>query len=630
MGIDTSLLKEYWGFEALRPHQEQVIQAALNGSDTVALLPTGGGKSLCFQYTALQLPGLCLVISPLIALMQDQVERLQQQGVRALGLFGSMGQQDILRVMDNLRQGGYKIAYLSPERLQNPLIQEQLSSLPLSLLAVDEAHCISQWGHDFRPAYLHIRLVRDAHPLIPIMALTATATPDVLRDIEEHLELRNPVRVRNSYFRSNLSIRVAANEDRDGELLYWLDRSPGSGIVYVGSRKRSERLARQLHNHGIPAEAFHGGMEIDGKRKILRRWLQGQTRIVVATNAFGMGIDKGDVRLVVHYDLPDSLENYYQEAGRAGRDGKPARCIVLCSPSSFADQRSQYYDGLAQYEDLLAVYKALNAFFQIPAMEGTGQRFDFDFNAFCLRYELNPLKTLDALRTLEKHELIELNTQGQRRTSLRITATRLQIRQHMEEHRFLGPVLETLVRNHGGIFDTLTEINDWQIARSLESSRSALQDRLNRLAKLGLIEYRPADKIWKLTWKHPREDERTLRPVRPFLEKYLKGKLRRIRKMQEMMGEKIQCRQQFIMGYFDQAIEPCGNCDLCAPIIPGRTARSVAESRIIEILRSGPRDSGQLLIESGVDKEVLLESITLLLGRDRIRLTPGNQYELNI
>ncbi len=629
MGIDTSLLKKYWGFQSLRPHQEQVIQAALDGRDTVALLPTGGGKSLCFQYTALQLPGLCLVVSPLIALMQDQVQGLQQRGVRALGLFGAIAQQDLLRIMDNLRQDVYKIVYLSPERLQHPLVLEQLSSLPISLLAVDEAHCISQWGHDFRPAYLNIHLVREAHPLVPIMALTATATPDVLRDMEGQLGLRNPVRVRNSYYRSNLSIRVAANEDREGELMYWLDRSPGSGIVYVGSRKRSEQLARLLHHRGIQAEAFHGGMEIDNKRKILRRWLGGQTRIVVATNAFGMGIDKGDVRLIVHYDLPDSLENYYQEAGRAGRDGKPARCIILCGPDSYKEQRSQYYEGLAQYEDLLAVYKALAAFFQIPSMEGVDQRFDFDFNAFCLRYAFSPLKTLDALRTLEKHELIEVNTQGQRRSSLRIIASRHLIRQHMEQRKFLGPILETLVRNHGGIFDTLTEINEWQIARNLEISRSKLQDSLNRLAELELIEYRPVDKKWKLIWKHPREDERTLRPLRPFLEKYLKGKLRRIKKMQEMMGDKPQCRQQFIMGYFDQAIEPCGNCDLCAPVIADRHRRSQTESRIIDLLRSGPRDSGQLLLESGADKEELLELLTALLGQGRIQLTAGNQYAIN-
>jgi ATP-dependent DNA helicase RecQ len=561
--------------------------------------------------------------------MQDQVEGLQQKGVRALGLYGSIGQQDLLRTMDNLRHGVYKIVYLSPERLQHPLVQEQLSSLPISLLAVDEAHCISQWGHDFRPAYLNIHLVRDAHPQVPVMALTATATPDVLKDIEEQLGLRNPVRVRNSYYRSNLRIRVAVNEDREGELLYWLDRSPGSGIVYVGSRKKSELLARLLQNRGVPAEAFHGGMEIDGKRKTLRRWLEGQTRVVVGTNAFGMGIDKEDVRLVVHFDLPDSLENYYQEAGRAGRDGKPARCIILCGPDSFTDQKSQYYEGLVQYEDLLAVYMALAAFFLIPAMEGGNQRFDFDFNAFCLRYELSPLKTLDALRTMEKYELIEVNTQGQRRSSLRITASRQQIRRHMEEQRLLGPIMETLVRNHGGIFDTLTEINEWQIARSLELSKSKLQDSFRRLAKLELIDYRPADKIWKLTWKHPREDERTLRPLRPFLEKYLKGKLRRIKKMQEMMGTKTQCRQQFIMGYFDQAIEPCGNCDLCAPVITDRRTRSEAVSSIIEMLRSGPRDSGQLLRETALEKEELLELLAVLLGQGKIRLTTGNQYEIN-
>lgn len=622
--IDLGILKKFWGFDTLRLHQEQAVRAAISGRDSLALLPTGGGKSLCYQLSALHLNGTCVVVSPLIALMQDQVESLQRQGIRAVGLYGSLSGDDLVRHFDNLKTGVYQLAYISPERLLNPLVQELMAGLRISLLAVDEAHCISQWGHDFRPAYRNIHLIRESHPETPVMALTATATPDVVRDIEQQLLLRDPIRIQSSFFRPNLHLYVAENEDRNSELLYWLHKIHGSGIVYVGSRKRSEKLAGYLREEGFTARSFHGGMDIGAKKKVLREWLSGQVQTVVATSAFGMGIDKPDVRIVIHYDLPESPENYYQEAGRGGRDGLPSYGILLRNGASIKEQRQQYLDGMADFKRLTEVYRSLVAFLQIPYGEGNGRVYTLDFNAFCLRFDHSPLVVLDALRSLEKHGLLELNTQGQKRSVVRVTSSLAEIRNHIRGNATFERVLEALIRNYGGIIDTPTEINEWMLARLLEMKKSVLAGYLQKLHELKLLNYTGKGSHWKIHWMHPREDLRSLRPIQGYLEKYLEGKRYRVKQMQKLLSPGLRCRQQFIMEYFDQHIEPCGRCDLCEK--HGGENSDTTDSMVLHCLGNGQKSSRELQQESGLASEPLLRSIRRLLAKGKLGLTDGNRY----
>jgi len=377
------ILKKYWGFDSFRGSQAEIIESVMQQQDVLALLPTGGGKSVCYQVPALLNEGICIVVSPLVALIEDQVNGLKQKGIKAIGLTGGLGFQEVLTLLDNCLYGNYRFLYLSPERLQQELVREKIAGMPVNLIAIDEAHCISQWGNDFRPAYLECAILRELHPNIPVMALTATATERVREDIIQNLGLKNEQLFKDSFLRKNISYQVFWEEDKRYRLQMLCSEASGSGIVYVRSRRMTEELSQFLNKKGFTSHFFHGGLSAGEKSDKLRQWLQNKVQFMIATNAFGMGVDKPDVSLVVHYQIPDNLENYFQEAGRAGRDGKPARAILLTNKADKAQVKKQFLNVLPGTAYIKTVYRKLNNYFQIPFGGGEHETYPFHFDDFC-------------------------------------------------------------------------------------------------------------------------------------------------------------------------------------------------------------------------------------------------------
>lgn len=394
MPESNSILQKYWGHSSFRPFQEEIITAALEKKDVLALLPTGGGKSICFQIPAMIREGICIVISPLVALMEDQVKTLQLKGIKALAITGGISLQDLDTRLDNCIYGNYKFLYLSPERLQQDLVQQRIKQMNVNLFAIDEAHCISHWGHDFRPAYLNISILRDLHPTIPIIALTATATKEVTRDIEQQLKLKDPIIFKSSLKRSNIAFNVVFAEDKMYRLKQVLNNKDESSIIYVRSRNATVEITAELNYYGYKAAPFHGGLSGKQKSLLLERWLKEEVKIMVATNAFGMGIDKPNVRHVVHLNLPESIESYFQEAGRAGRDEKPAIATIITNKSDLPRLKDLFLKTLPDLEFTIFVYKKLTSYFRIAFGEGQDCNFDFNFSGFCTQYNLHSEKPI--------------------------------------------------------------------------------------------------------------------------------------------------------------------------------------------------------------------------------------------
>ena len=402
----TSVLQQYWGYDDFRGSQRKIIDTVISGQDVLALMPTGGGKSICYQVPALAMEGICIVVSPLVALIQDQVAQLKKRNIKAIALTGGIRSNEVNDLLDNCVFGNYKFLYLSPERLQQTVVRERIQQMNVNLIAIDEAHCISQWGNDFRPAYLECSILKELAPQTPTIALTATATPRVVDDIVENLELKEVRIFKDSFSRSNIAFKVRRSEDKLYQLKKYMEKIPGSGIVYVRSRKMSISLANFLINNGVSASFYHGGIPKSDKEEKLNRWLNGKDRVMVATNAFGMGVDKPDVRLVIHYQIPDSLESYFQEAGRAGRDGEPSTAIILTSKEDADRAKQQFLSTLPDVGFVKTVYSKLNNYFQISYGELISEPQAFKFNEFCSRYAFNPNMAFNALRILDQNSVL--------------------------------------------------------------------------------------------------------------------------------------------------------------------------------------------------------------------------------
>ncbi|HAB27655.1 MAG TPA: RecQ family ATP-dependent DNA helicase, partial [Xanthomarina gelatinilytica] len=454
-----NILERYWNFTSFKPLQEEIIEAVLEGEDVFALLPTGGGKSICFQIPALAKEGICIVVSPLIALMKDQVQALKQKGIKALSITSGITSNDLDTLLDNCIYGNYKFLYLSPERLQQELVQDRIKQMNVNLIAVDEAHCISQWGNDFRPAYKNIQLLRQIQPSVNCIALTASATPKVVADIVVELDFIQPKIFKQSFERKNLAYMTFNEDDKHYKLESILKKNPQASIVYVRSRHLTVEISNFLNKKGISATTYHGGLSNKVKDAHQQEWINNQKQVMVATNAFGMGIDKPDVKTVIHLNLPESMESYFQEAGRAGRNGNKAFAIILKNKSDELLVKNQFLNVLPSVNDVKHIYRKLSNYFQISYGEGQNTIYDFNFNAFCKTYQLNSLLAYNTLLLLDRTSIISLSKQFNKKTSLQFVISNKALFAYLEKHPEVSVIVKTILRTYGGIFENEIKIN---------------------------------------------------------------------------------------------------------------------------------------------------------------------------
>ena len=559
------ILKENWGYDSFRPLQEDIINSILAGKDTLALLPTGGGKSICFQVPALAKEGICLVISPLIALMKDQVEGLKKKGILALSIYSGMSFLEVKKTLQNAAHGNYKFLYVSPERLETDLFLDYLPSMNISMVAVDEAHCISQWGYDFRPPYLRIASIRDQLPNVPILALTASATKSVQNDIcEKLLFKKNQQQFQQSFERANLSYSVFNVVSKQNKLLEIVNNVKGSGIVYCKSRKQTKDIAELLTQNNINADFYHAGLSNEERNKRQENWINNITRIIVCTNAFGMGIDKPDVRLVIHYGVPDCLENYYQEAGRAGRDRKRAYAVLLYNDREVADLQLQSNIRYPDKATIKQVYIAIMNYLQVAAGTGEGNSFDFDMASFSAAFTINILTATYAIKTLEQEEILRFNEVFFKPSTIAFNTDRQQLEDFEKQFPLFENLIKGLLRSYEGIFDYPTNIYETELAHFVKKNPNEIKRDLQQLQQYGIVTYdaqKDSPQI-SLVINRMYADSFLIN-----LDNYIERKKNfetRIKAIAEFIKNTISCRSQIIGNYFnDLAIKPCGICDNC-------------------------------------------------------------------
>lgn len=623
------ILRQYWGFSAFRPLQEEIIQSVLGGCDTLALMPTGGGKSLCFQVPALLNPGICIVVSPLIALMRDQVEILKSKGISAVAIISGMGQREVGMILDNCIFGDTKFLYLSPERLLSDLVRERIRHMKVNLIAVDEAHCISQWGYDFRPPYLHLSKLRELHPQTPVLALTATATQQVVLDIQQKLEFKNGRVFRKSFERKNLSYVVRDEQNKLGKLVLIANKVWGSGVVYVRSRRKTEEVARHLNMCGIVADFYHAGLDTPMRMKKQSDWKNGSTRIMVATNAFGMGIDKADVRLVIHLDLPESLEAYYQEAGRAGRDEKKAYAVLLKDESDKLQALKKLNESALNVQEIKKVYHHLGNYYQLAYGAGVGLSLDFDIAEFCLRFKLEVTKTLHALKLLEREEYINLSESVFLPSRIQVIVTQEELYRFQVEQPTCDFFIKTILRSYGGVFYHFVPIKENELAKRMGLNRAEIVTHLRKLQSLELLNYIPQTDKPQLEWLKPRVDSQHV-----FIDqKYIAERYRIHQQQVESViaySEKSTCRSIQLLHYFDdnEAVK-CGSCDVCVDEKRQSKEANVADqitAELLSFLSTGQKLLDELVlgIHAGTETEKL-EVIRLLLDAGKIE-SDGQAY----
>lgn len=568
------ILLQFWGFSSFRPLQEEIIQSVLEHKDTLALLPTGGGKSICFQVPALALDGICIVVSPLIALMKDQVSNLKARGIKAEALFSAMYKSEIDTVLDNCIYGDTKFLYLSPERLASDLFIARFQKMKVSFIAVDEAHCISQWGYDFRPAYLNIAALRDLKPELAIIALTATATPDVVLDIQEKLLFHRKNVFQQSFSRSNLSYAVLYEEAKMAKLVDILEKVPGSAIVYVQNRKQTKEVAEYIYNHGISSNYYHAGVNLKTRDLRQQEWLEDKKRVMVATNAFGMGIDKPDVRLVVHITLPDSLEAYFQEAGRAGRDGKKAYAVLLTNNADKLKTESKLLGTMPSIVEIKQVYNSLGNFFQLAEGAGKDNSFAFDIADFCGRNKFNMLKTYNALKFLEYDNYITLSDTVNQSAKVLIKCNKEIFTDFLKRQTEYKDLLQMMLRSYGGMFENFTKINEKIIASKLAISLESLQAQLKHLEKENILIYHPHTDQPYLYFVEDRMPLNNLLLNSENIKNRIKIFEQKHKEILHYATTKNICRSVMLLAYFgEEDSENCAVCDVCL----GRNIKEFAE-----------------------------------------------------
>lgn len=558
------ILKKYWGYEDFRGIQREIIESVGSGRDTLGLMPTGGGKSITFQVPALAQEGVCLVITPLIALMKDQVSHLRQRGIRAAAIHSDMTHSAILQALDNCVYGGTQILYVSPERLHSELFQAKFRHMKVSFITVDEAHCISQWGYDFRPSYLHIAEIRQLKPEIPVLALTATATKEVVEDIQEQLRFKEKNVFRMSFERKNLAYVVRKASDKPSELRHILNSVNGSAIVYARSRKRTKETAEWLVSQGISATYYHAGLDVDVKDRHQQAWVNNEKRVMVATNAFGMGIDKPDVRLVIHVDSPDSLEAYFQEAGRAGRDGKKAYAVLLYDSSDARKLSKRVAQSYPEKEYIRDVYEHLAYFFQVGTGTGRGRTFEFSIDKFCVTYKYFPVLVNSALQILERSGYIHYEADPDNSARILFLLERNDLYFLENTTRETEAVITALLRLYGGLFTDYVYIDEGFVANEAGLTQPQVYMVLKELSKRHIVDFIPRRRIPYITYTREREDgDRVIIPQSVYEERRTQY-IKRIQAMLDYANNDHVCRSRQLLDYFgEECWQDCRQCDVC-------------------------------------------------------------------
>ena len=630
--IETILL-DVWGYSNFRVPQREIIENVLSNNDTLALLPTGGGKSICFQVPTLASEGMCLVVSPLIALMKDQVENLLKRNIAAASVNSSMHFKQVDNVLNNAMQGMYKFLYISPERIQTDIFLARVKKMNITIIAIDEAHCISQWGYDFRPSYLHIAQLRELLPNIPIIALTATATKDVIEDIQTKLHFKNAAVYKKSFNRSNLSYVVYEVENKLGKLLDILRKVEGTGIVYVRNRKRTKEIAEFLYKNDISADFYHAGLNNEDRDRKQQNWINNKTRIIVCTNAFGMGIDKPDVRIVIHMDIPPDIESYYQEAGRAGRDEKKSYAVLLYHSVDTIQALQQIEENQVSIDEIRNYYEFLCQYFHLAVGSGLNEQFEFVIEDFCQKYALKAHKVITVLKILEQQEVLIATEAIYQTSKIMITTSNEEIYKLQISHKQYEPLLKLLLRSYGGLFDNFVNIKESFIANKLKTTVDQIKKALVLLQTHQYITYIPENNAPKIIFLQARHSKSNLLLDHDFILKRFKLKTKKQKDMLHYVTTQHLCRTKIICSYFDDLLtEDCGVCDVCIKKKKNGLTSNLYENisqQILEQLSLKPKNIPDLVASITPYKENdILLSIQWLLETRIIIQNEIGKFEL--
>ncbi|MGL4993559.1 MAG: RecQ family ATP-dependent DNA helicase [Bacteroidales bacterium] len=631
MSIFHQILKKNWGYDNFRPLQQEIIESIHSGKDTLGLMPTGGGKSLTFQVPALAMEGVCLVITPLIALMRDQVENLRSRHIKASAIYSAMTSNEIGIVLDNAIYGGVKFLYVSPERLSSAIFLAKLQAMKISMIVVDEAHCISQWGYDFRPAYLNISQIRPIHPNAPILALTATATPEVVADIQQNLKFKTPNLFSKSFFRANISYVVRESQSKEEEMLHILKRINGSAIVYTRNRKRTQELASFLDRSGLSAEHFHAGLKNSIKEQRQERWKSGETQIMVATNAFGMGIDKSNVRVVIHFDMPDAPEEYFQEAGRAGRDEQRAYAVALFGQHDIANIKRRFTNAFPEREFIRDVYEKICSYLQIAIGEGFEACREFKLEEFCHRYSLPPIPTLSAINLLQMARWIDYIPEDESQSKILFLLNRDELYRIKLEDPKTEEVINTLLRKYTGLFTDYAYIDHKDLAKRCQLTTDELYLRLIALARKGIVSYYPQKRVAYIIFPQRREDKPYVTIPRSIYEDRKEKYATRVEAIIKYLENNQICRSQMLLNYFRQEEQPpCGICDICLKQKKdGSKILSSTKEIILQILSNdGATQKETILQRIPIQREITLEAMRELLDLKIISLSQDDNLSI--
>ena len=627
--LNSRILKQYWGYDRFRGIQEDIIDSISKNKDTLGLMPTGGGKSITFQVPALAKEGMCLVITPLIALMKDQVQNLKKRGIKALAIYSGMSRQDIIITLENCIFGNYKFLYISPERLDTEIFRTKLRKMHISMITVDESHCISQWGYDFRPAYLKIAEIRELLPDVPVLALTATATPEVVKDIQARLHFRHKNIFRMSFERNNLAYIVRKTENKTAELLHILRSMPGSAIVYVRNRRRTKEITELLNNEHITADFYHAGLDDATKDIRQHRWQSGESRVMVATNAFGMGIDKPDVRIVIHMDLPDSIEAYFQEAGRAGRDGQKAYAVILYAKSDKTTLHKRIPDTFPEKEYIRDVYEHLQYYYQMAMGDGLDCVREFNIEDFCRKFKYFPVPVDSALRILTQAGYLEYTAEQDSTSRILFTIRRDELYRLREMGEDMDRLIQAVLRSYTGVFTDYTYINEDSLAIRTGLTRRQIYEMLVHLAKLRIVSYIPHKKTPYIIYTRERVEAQRIH-ISPEVYEHRKARYEtRINAMLDYVTNNTVCRSRMLLDYFGERNEHnCGQCDTCISLrskskVSEQPDRETLCAKVCGILSRESLTPAGLLKQLPMDKELLTEILHRLSDEGKIIAVDG-------